>query len=441
MQLPTQVQCRLSHFKRQLLALATAKTFSVVFLCQLFAVSRNTFYKYRGLERGGQLDYFCCAPRHHGLAKTQAVIDAVLDARRCFPGYGKKRLAGYLNGIGVKIAANTVQRILRAHNQALPAAQRKRRQWSYFEAIAPNVIWSIDICYLYTLKQDGFDLYMITILDDHSRRVIASALFAQQTIVEVAQVLYRAVTQYGVPQVLVCDNGSQFTCSEFRRVCHAIGLTIDYAPKYYPRYKGKLERFHRTTRAEMPRATTPAMAQVLHAVWIETYNHHRVHSRVLDAQGHEQVPDFRFTWKPSAARPLPVGLDVQAIFQVSPPLRTAHTRQVDASLTIQYLKQRYVFPQLNKGDRVHVTEHKDRIEFFYQDQLLQTVIKPPRRQAAAIRKVKADGCVLFQRQRIPVECPPQTPVVIVREGNELIFSANDQVILRLRDQKTVQQGI
>jgi len=238
MQLPTQVQCRLSHFKRQLLALAAAQTFRIVFLCQLFAVSRNTFYKYRRLERVGKLDYFGCAPLHHGLAKTQAVIDAVLDA-----------------------------------------------------------------------------------------------------------------------------------------------------------------------------------------------------------QGQAQVPEFRFTWKPSAARPLPVGLDVQAIFQMSPPLRTANTRQVDAALTIQYLKQRYVFPQLNKGDRVHVAEHKDRIEFFYQGHLLQTVIKPPRRQAAAIRQVKADGCVLFQRQRIPVDCPPQTPVVIVREGDELIFSVNDQVILRLRGQETVQQRI
>ena len=441
MQLPAQAQYRLSHFKKQLLALAAAKTFRVVFLCYLFGVSRNTFYKYRQLERAGKLDYFCCAPLHHGLAKSPAIVEAVLDARRQFPDYGKKRLASYLNGLGVKISANTVQRILRAHNQALPAAQRKRRQWSYFEAIAPNVIWSVDICYLYTLKQHGFDLYMITILDDHSRKVIDSELFAQQTIVEVTQVLYQAVIGYGVPPVLVCDNGPQFTCSEFRRVCHAIGLTLDYAPKYYPRYKGKLERFHRTARAEMPRGTEPEVAKVLHTAWIHTYNHQRVHSRVLDEHGQAQVPEFRFTWKSSAAKPLPVGLAVATIFQVQRPPTAANTRQVEAGFCIRYRKQRYFFPQLNKGDRVQVKAQKDRIAFFYQDQLLRTVARPPRRQAACTRKVKTAGHVIFQRQRIVLGLPKDTPVIILQEGSDYVFWAHDQVVFRLRGQETVQPSI
>ena len=42
----------------------------------------------------------------------------------------------------------------------------------------------MDICYLYTSKHDGFDRYLITILDDHSRTVIASGLYARQTVAE-----------------------------------------------------------------------------------------------------------------------------------------------------------------------------------------------------------------------------------------------------------------
>ena len=44
-------------------------------------------------------------------------------------------------------------------------------------------------CYLYTRKHDGFDCYLITILDDHSRTVLASGLYERQTVSEVVAVL------------------------------------------------------------------------------------------------------------------------------------------------------------------------------------------------------------------------------------------------------------
>ena len=48
-------------------------------------------------------------------------------------------------------------------------------------------MWAMDICYLYTRKHDGFDRYLITILDDHSRTVIASGLSERQTVAEVVE--------------------------------------------------------------------------------------------------------------------------------------------------------------------------------------------------------------------------------------------------------------
>ena len=154
----------------------------------------------------------------------------------------------------------------------MPSVACLRRRWHAFEALAPHVLWAMDICYLYTSKRDSFDRYLITILDDHSRTVIASGLSERQTVAEVVEVLKAAVLTYGVPQRLVCDRGSQFTCSEFRRVCTVIHLAVDYAPPQYPQYKGKIERFFRTARSEMPRAQAPEMATDLHAAWIEEYN-------------------------------------------------------------------------------------------------------------------------------------------------------------------------
>jgi hypothetical protein len=40
-------------------------------------------------------------------------------------------------------------------------------------------------------------------------------------------------------------------------------LAVDYAPPRYPQYKGKIERFFRTARHEMPRAQAPELAAIL----------------------------------------------------------------------------------------------------------------------------------------------------------------------------------
>lgn len=438
MSLPSQVNNRLIHFKKQLLLLAKRRIFTVVLLCQLFCISRNTFYKYRCREREGNLGYISSAPLRHGRKKGEAIVSAVLAARERFPDYGKRRIASYLNSQEISICPNTVQSILKAHHKALPKRKRKKRCWRFFEAIAPNVLWSIDICHLYTQKHHGFNLYLITILDDHSRYTVASGLFEQATVVEVVSVLKDAVSQYGVPRTIVCDNGSQFTCSEFRRVCRSINLEIDYAPKHYPRYKAKLERFFRTTREEMARGETIQQAKRCHDDWIDYYNNHRIHSGVIDADAKEHYPFFRFRWKESLAIPLSDQLDVDAIFWVYCN-SSGPTRKVNAQRQIRYGKKLYTFGQLNKGDVVKVSESKESISFYYQEQLLRTYHKPPRHKGGETRKVKADGKVKFHHQYYQLQKVSKGDIVVItRVAEKLHFFLNGELILITDGQRSVQ---
>jgi len=435
MSLPIQVQSQLYHFKNRILALVAAQVFSVVMVSRLFGISRKTFYKYCHQAEQGSLASFDCTPRVHGLAKPPDIIAAVLRAKAQYPSFGKQRLANVLFHQGVLISPNTVQRILREHAPAVPSVACLRRRWHAFEALAPHVLWAMDICYLYTSKRDGFDRYLITILDDHSRTVIASGLYARQTVAEVVEVLKAAVLTYGVPQRLVCDHGSQFTCSEFRRVCAVIHLAVDYAPPHYPQHKGKIERFFRTARSEMPRAQTPEMASGLHAVWIAEYNHDRIHSRVTDAAGHAQAPVFRLRWKPSAARPLPSGINVDDVFHVQRPHTGPYTRQVNAARYISYRKQSYHFPTLHKGDVIEVNEAKDHIDFAYLGNVVQSIRKPLRQQTATTRKVQTGGLVKFKQQRIQLDLPKGTHVVVLREGRDYLFYLGEQVVFRMTGQE------
>jgi len=236
-----QVQSRLYHFKSHILGLVAAHVFSVVMVSRLFGISRTTFYKYRHQAEQGSLASFDCTPHVHGSAKPQPLIDAVWRAKAQYLSFGKQRLANLLYHQGVLISPNTMQRILRTEAPSVPPVPCPRHRWNAFETLASHVteLWAMDICYLYTRKQDGFERYLITILDDHSRTVIASGLYERQTVSEVVEVLKAAVLTYGVPRQLVCDHGSQFTCSEFRRVCAGIQLTVDDAPPHYPQYTQK----------------------------------------------------------------------------------------------------------------------------------------------------------------------------------------------------------
>jgi putative transposase len=76
----------------------------------------------------------------------------------------------------------------------------------------PNQVWAIDITYIPMRK--GF-LYMTAIIDIYSRYIvgwgISNTLEAEASI----KVLKQAIKDYGKPQIINSDQGSQFTCEDW----------------------------------------------------------------------------------------------------------------------------------------------------------------------------------------------------------------------------------
>jgi putative transposase len=48
---------------------------------------------------------------------------------------------------------------------------------------------------------------------------------------------------YGIPVMLVCDNGLEFHSDQLRRVCEDLNIELMFCPKLQPQYKGSVERF------------------------------------------------------------------------------------------------------------------------------------------------------------------------------------------------------
>ena len=65
---------------------------------------------------------------------------------------------------------------------------------------------------------------MISVLDNHSRAVLSSAVTRTQDLASCLSVLYAAVERYGLPEALVTDGGGIFRARQARAVYQALGI-------------------------------------------------------------------------------------------------------------------------------------------------------------------------------------------------------------------------
>jgi len=75
------------------------------------------------------------------------------------------------------------------------------------------------------------------------------------------------------------------------------------------------------------------------------------------------------------------------------------------------------------------------IDFAYLGNVVQSIRKPLRQHTATTRKVQTGGLVKFKQQRIQLDLPKGTYVVVLREGQDYLFSLGDQVIFRMTGQE------
>lgn len=80
------------------------------------------------------------------------------------------------------------------------------------KVVRPNQVWAMDITYIPV--QGGY-LYLCAVIDLYSRYVVGWSLSNTMTSQWCKQTLQGAIEQYGAPEILNTDQGSQFTAYEF----------------------------------------------------------------------------------------------------------------------------------------------------------------------------------------------------------------------------------
>jgi hypothetical protein len=78
------------------------------------------------------------------------------------------------------------------------------------------------------MTEDGYK-YILMCQDNLGKYLIASPMLTQ-TAEEVTAFLRHIVLQYGIPQFIVTDQGSQFMSDMFKRLCKLLKLNLTLLP-------------------------------------------------------------------------------------------------------------------------------------------------------------------------------------------------------------------
>ena len=143
------------------------------------------------------------------------------------PGLGEFRVHAALAQIGIHLSPRTCGRILALNRELYglekPKGPVKEKKVMPFATRRRHQYWTVDVRYLKGHKLGG-RAYVISVLDNHSRAVLSSALARTQDLASYLSVLYAAVERYGSPEALVTDGGGIFRARQARAIYGALGI-------------------------------------------------------------------------------------------------------------------------------------------------------------------------------------------------------------------------
>lgn len=143
------------------------------------------------------------------------------------PNLGEYRIHAALAQIGIHLSPRTCGRILATHREIYdlekPKGPLKEKKEMPFAATRRHQYWTTDVRYVDEHKLGG-RAYIISVMDNHSRCILASALTRTQDLASYLSVLYAAVEKYGSPEALVTDGGGIFRARQARAVYEALGI-------------------------------------------------------------------------------------------------------------------------------------------------------------------------------------------------------------------------
>ena len=123
-----------------------------------------------------------------------------------------------------------------------------RQRQEKLTATAPNQAWSMD--FVADQVQNGTRFRSLTIIDVFTREAVGIEVGQSLKGEDVVRTLNRLKQDRGVPKVLFCDNGSEFTSQTMDLWAYQNAAKIDFSRPGKPTDNAFVESFNGTFRAE-----------------------------------------------------------------------------------------------------------------------------------------------------------------------------------------------
>jgi transposase InsO family protein len=302
--------------KKEFVILASQPQTNLSEFCRRFGVSRPTGYKWlRRFTLKGEagLDELSRRP-HHSPRKTDAAIESlILRIRDERPSWGGRKIRRFLENCGETglPSPSTITEILRRNNRLDTEGVAKK--WRRFERDMPMEMLQMDFKGHFEI--DLGRCHPLTLLDDHSRYLLELGACSNERGDTVKARLTEAFRRYGLPRAIITDNGTPWAVPAMPDSITSLGvwlmrlgIEMKRAGAYHPQTMGKVERLHRTLKAEVVQSRRfrgLSDCQAVFDEWREDYNFRRPHDalelstpstrfRISEVKFHETLPEIEY---------------------------------------------------------------------------------------------------------------------------------------------------
>jgi len=256
------------------------------------------------------------APR----AISPEAADLLLRAKRERPRRSIRRLIRMLERARVvgpgELSRSSVHRLLASHGLSTRATRGPSAERRSFLVLHAGDLWMGDVMHgPRVVAPDGQirKAYLLSQIDAATRYLPHSYFATSEAAPEHEYGFRQALLKAGRPRTYYVDLGSAYIARSLRAICGELGVHLVHTAPRDCEAKGAIERWHRTWREEigdeLPDHPLPlAELNALHWAWLGSEYHARRHATT------ERVPREHWLAEAGELRPLPPGLDLDAVF-------------------------------------------------------------------------------------------------------------------------------
>ena len=217
--------------------------------------------------------------------KDWSVKQCIEAALRDHPAYGYRRLA-----LTLRVNEKKVRRVMKLYG--ITSYRRRGKRWKKAKKsdisfpnllmssspAYPNHIWASDFTYL---PFKGRFVYVATILDIYTRKIVGVSILTTHSVQLVMNALTTAVLNYPKAVILHSDHGSEYKSQDYMNLCTNLGIIQSMSAKGCPWENGYQESFYNQFKIELgDPGRFSTLGELVYAIYqtIHTYNTTRIHS-------------------------------------------------------------------------------------------------------------------------------------------------------------------